>query len=160
MLKAMITGNAYVNVHTDQFGSGEIRGQVEIDDLEFKLRLSPKQEVPAPVVASDGEGEATLELRRDSVRFSVKWEDLTSNVVAGHIHCAPAGSPGAVGVTLVHEPPLDPDDRIRGSFTAPDPGNGCGWMTLDDVLVALVTGNAYVNIHTESNPRGEIRGQV
>jgi hypothetical protein len=31
VLAAMVTGNAYVNVHTSNFLGGEIRGQIEID---------------------------------------------------------------------------------------------------------------------------------
>ena len=160
VLAALVTGNAYVNIHTTNFPGGEIRGQVEIDDLEFEFGLDPEQEFQTPAVVSDGEGEAELSLRRDRVRFKVEWEDLSANVVAGHIHCASAGANGPVGVTLVHEPPLDPDDRIRGSFTGPDAGNGCGWASLGDVLAAMVTGGAYVNIHTTNFPAGEIRGQV
>ena len=34
------------------------------------------------------------------------------------------------------------------------------WADLGDVLAAMLTGNAYVNIHTENFPAGEIRGQV
>jgi hypothetical protein len=62
-------------------------------------------------------------------------------------------------VTLVHEL-LDADDRVRGSFTGPDPGNACGWTTLGDVLAAMASGNAYVNIHTDDFQAGEIRGQI
>jgi len=161
VLAALVAGNAYVNIHTQNFPMGEIRGQIEIDNLEFEFGLDPDQEIQTSPVVSDGEGEAELSLRRNRVRFHVEWEDLTSSVVAGHIHCAPAGANGQVGVTLVHEPPLDPDDRIRGSFTGPDgPPNDCGWTSISDVLVAMVTGNAYVNIHTQSFPMGEIRGQV
>ncbi len=159
MLTALVTGNAYVNIHTENFPGGEIRGQVDIDSLEFDDRLAPVQEVQTPAVVSDGEGESELRLRRGGVRYNVEWEDLTSNVVAGHIHCAPAGSNGPVGVTLVHEP-LDADDRVRGTFTGPDAGTQCPWASLGDVLAALVTGNAYVNIHTANFPGGEIRGQV
>ena len=89
----------------------------------------------------------------------MEWEDLTSAVIMGHIHCAPAGSNGPVGVTLVHEP-LDTDDRVRGSFTGPDAGNACMWADLGDVLGAMASGNAYVNIHTENFRGGEIRGQI
>ena len=77
----------------------------------------------------------------------------------GHIHCAPAGSNGPVGVTLVHEP-LDADDRVRGSFTGPDLPNDCMWDSLGDVLGGDAHRNAYVNIHTENFLAGEIRGQV
>ena len=65
-----------------------------------------------------------------------------------------------MGVTLVHEPPLDPDDRIRGTFTGPDVAEQLWMGHPGDVLTAMVTGNAYVNIHTENFTGGEIRGQV
>ena len=55
-------------------------------------------------------------------------------------------------------------------MTAPDPGNGCGWIDLDDVVTALESGDTYVNVHTNDGvappdtgpgdfPGGEIRGQ-
>ena len=159
VLTALVSGNAYVNIHTDNFGGGEIRGQVEIDSLEFEDRLSPREEVQTPAVVSDGEGESDLRFRRGGMRYNVEWEDLTSNVVAGHIHCAPAGVNGPVGVTLVHES-LGADDSVRGTFTAPDANTQCPWTSFGDVLAALVTGNAYVNIHTENFRAGEIRGQI
>jgi len=129
------------------------------DNSEFEADLDPGQEVQTPAVVSDGEGEAEFIVKRNKIRFEVEWEDLTSGVVAGHIHCAAAGANGLVGVTLIHEP-QGTDDKIKGSFTAPDPGNLCGWTTLNDVLTAMVTGNAYVNIHTTNFPAGEIRGQI
>ncbi len=44
--------------------------------------------------------------------------------------------------------------------TALDAGNVCGWTDLDAVIAAMESGNAYVNVHTEKNGAGEIRGQV
>ena len=157
VLTAMVTGNAYVNVHTANFLPGEIRGQIAPEDLEFEADLDPGQEVQA--VVSDGEGEAEFTLRRDKVRFKLEWDDLTSSAVAAHIHCAPAGSNGDVGVTLLAET-KGTDGKVKGSFRAPDAGNACGWLTLSDVLAAMVTGNAYVNVHTTNFPGGEIRGQI
>jgi hypothetical protein len=159
VLAAISSGEAYVNIHTEINRPGEIRGQLRIDDLEFEFGLSPKEEVATPPVVSDGEGEADLSLRRSGLRYVVEWEDLTSPVVMGHIHCAAKGVNGPVGVTLVHEP-LEADDRVRGTVTAPDAGNACGWLDLGDVLGALAAGNTYVNIHTENFRPGEIRGQV
>ncbi|MGH8873030.1 MAG: CHRD domain-containing protein [Acidimicrobiia bacterium] len=127
------------------------------DDAEFGARLKPSQEVPP--TDSDGDGEVEFTLRRDRVRFELEWEDLTSDVIMAHIHCAPAGVNGPVGVTLLMET-RDPDDRIRGSFTGPDADNGCGWATLGDVIAAVVDGNAYVNVHTTQFTGGEIRGQL
>jgi hypothetical protein len=159
VLGAIASGDAYVNIHTVDFPRGEIRGQLRVDDLEFEFGLDPEQEVRIPPVESNGEGEAELELRRNGVRYNVEWEDLTSAVVMGHIHCGAVGANGPVGVTLVHEP-LQADDRVRDTFTGPDAGNQCMWADLGDVLGALASGNAYVNIHTQNFPTGEIRGQV
>jgi hypothetical protein len=148
VLGAIASGDAYVNIHTVNFPGGEIRGQLRVDDLEFEFGLDPGQEVRIPPVESEGEGEAELELRRNGVRYNVEWEDLTSTVIMGHIHCGAVGANGPVGVTLVHEP-LQPDDRVRDTFTGPDAGTGCMWADLGDVLGALASGNAYVNIHTD-----------
>ncbi len=154
---ALASGEAYVNVHTVNFQSGEIRGQIKPEDLEFEAELDPKQEV-SPVV-SKGEGEAEFTIRRNKVRFKLEWEDLTSDVLFAHIHCNVAGVNGPVGVTLIHEM-MDDEGRVRGSFTGPDPGNGCNWDSLGDVLRAMASGRAYVNVHTVNFQGGEIRGQV
>jgi hypothetical protein len=55
------------------------------------------------------------------------------------------------------------------SVTAPDPGNLCGWIDLNDVVAALESGDTYLNVHTKDEveplhrtldfPGGEIRGQ-
>jgi len=129
------------------------------DSSEFEADLDPGQEVQTPAVVSDGEGEAEFTVKRNKVRFELEWEDLTSSVLFAHIHCAAAGANGPVGVTLIHETKRA-DGKVRGSFSAPDAGNACGWTTLGQVLSAMVTGNAYVNVHTANFPMGEIRGQV
>ena len=58
-----------------------------------------------------------------------------------------------------------------GEITAPNAVNACGWTSLWDVLNAMRSGNAYVNVHTNDGvaptntgpgdfPGGEIRGQI
>jgi hypothetical protein len=153
----MVTGNAYVNVHTPTYPTGEIRGQVEPEDLEFEADLDPGQETAD--VDSEGEGEAEFTVKRNKIRYELEWEDLTTGAVAAHIHCAATGVDGPVGVTLLSKT-KGTDGKVKGSFKAPDEGNQCGWTSLNDVLTAMVTGNAYVNVHTPTYPTGEIRGQV
>lgn len=97
-----------------------------------------------------------------------------NNVTASHVHCAAAGVNGPVGVTLYRgsagSGPLN-GVIASGVLTAPDPNNACGWQTMDDVLAAMASGNAYVNVHTNDGvdptntgpgdfPGGEIRGQA
>ena len=126
-------------------------------DLEFETDLDPGQETAA--VDSDGEGEAEFELKNGLVRFELEWEDLTASAVAAHIHCAVAGVDGGVGVTLFATA-QGTDGEVEGSFSGPNAVNSCGWVDLADVVAAMVTGGAYVNVHTPAFPAGEIRGQI
>jgi hypothetical protein len=129
------------------------------DSSEFEADLDPGQEVQTPAVVSYGEGEAEFTVKRNKIRFELEWEDLTSPAAAAHIHCGAVGANGPVGVTLLSET-KGTDGRVKGSFKDPDEGNQCGWASLSDVLTAMVTGNAYVNVHTPNFQGGEIRGQI
>jgi len=127
-------------------------------DLKFETELSGAAERPEPVV-TEGVGEAKFESDGTSVVFELKWDDLTTPAVAAHIHCGGPEETGPVGVTLFAGA-MDTEGEVEGTFTAPDPDNACGWEDLADVLGAMSTGDAYVNVHTTQHPGGEIRGQV
>jgi hypothetical protein len=139
----------------------------------FVAPLNGNEEVPAR--DTNARGVATFKLSEDGTELSYKLIVANiENVVFAHIHCAPVGVNGPVGVTLFHGDPIV--GRFDGvlaeeTITAPDPGNGCGWLTLDDVVAALNSGDTYVNVHTNDGvappntgpgdfPGGEIRGQV
>jgi hypothetical protein len=126
----------------------------------FRAHLSGENEVPP--VDTDAQGQVVFRLDRSGTELTYKL--IVANiedVVAAHIHCAPAGENGPVGVTLfVGGPTSDDGVLAQGTITAPDDGNGCGWQSLDDVIAAMRSGVAYVNVHTVANPPGEIRGQV
>jgi hypothetical protein len=83
------------------------------------------------------------------------------SIVAAHIHCAPAGVNGPVGVTLFSGSPVTINGILaQGPILAPNAANGCGWADLDDLIAALDSGDTYVNVHTLSTLSGEIRGQL
>jgi CHRD domain len=127
-------------------------------ELKFEAELSGSAERPTPVV-TEGVGEAKFAFGETSVEFELKWDDLTTPAFAAHIHCGSAEEAGPVGVTLFSGP-MDSEGEVQGTFSAPDPGNRCGWEDLADVLDAMQTGDAYVNIHTTQHRGGEIRGQI
>lgn len=126
----------------------------------FTAHLSGGEEVPP--VATSAQGQAAFMFNADLSAMAFKLVAANiENVVAAHIHCAPAGVSGPVGVTLFSGGPVSPNGSLAdGSAAAPDAGNSCSWAGLQDVLTAIETGNAYVNVHTQANPRGEIRGQI
>ncbi len=91
-------------------------------------------------------------MSKDGTELSYKVNVANiENVFAAHIHCGAVGVNGPVGVTLFTGAPGG--GRINGilaegTITAPDPGNGCGWADLADVMAAMSSGNTYVNVHT------------
>jgi hypothetical protein len=139
----------------------------------FKASLSGAQEVPVRETDASGTVAFRWNGPRTVSHFTLSVSNI-NNVFAAHIHCGAAGVNGPVGVTLfMGMPASGPFSGVlaRGTLTAPDPGNACGWLTLQDVFNAMNSGNTYVNVHTNdgveppnSGPgdfqSGEIRGQL
>jgi hypothetical protein len=125
----------------------------------FRAHLSGGEEVPP--VGTTATGQAVFQLNSSGTSLNYKLIVANiDNVFAAHIHCAPAGANGGVGVTLFSSPTSGPVNGIlaEGTITAPE---GCGWADLDAVVAAMRSGNAYVNVHTRpGTPSGEIRGQI
>ena len=135
-----------------------LAGTAYANALKFTAELTGAQERPTPV-QTEGEGEAKFESDGTSVAFELKWKNLSSPAFAAHIHCGGPEEAGPVGVTLFTGT-MGTEGEVQGSFTAPDPDNLCGWEDLADVLEAMATGGAYVNVHSTQFRGGEIRGQV
>lgn len=133
-------------------------GVAHAKDLRFGAELTGDQERPIPVETA-GEGEAKFETDGSTVVFELKWKELTSSAFAAHIHCGGPEVAGPVGVTLFSGS-MGTEGEVQSSFSGPDPGNVCGWLTLEEVLEAVAINNAYVNVHSEDFRGGEIRGQL
>lgn len=127
----------------------------------FVAHLDQDQTAPPAAVQTNATGQAIIKERGDGeLGFRVLVAGL-ENAVAAHIHCGPVGVAGPVGVTLFLSAPIDVNGILAvGTITEPDAGNACGWSDNFDVIDAIETGNAYVNVHTLQNPPGEIRGQL
>jgi len=139
----------------------------------FVAPLAGGSEVPARDTSATGVAKFKLHEDGTALLFKINVGDI-DNVVAAHIHCAPAGVNGPIGVTLFMAAPAGGavhGTLAEGTITAPDAGNSCGWTDLASVLAALESGNTYVNVHTSDGvappntgpgdfPGGEIRGQV
>jgi hypothetical protein len=125
----------------------------------FRAHLRGGEEVPA--VDTDAQGQVIVKFNKDgSLSYKLIVANI-ENVRVAHIHCGVAGVNGPVGVTLYGGPTVTTNGVLaQATVTAPDEGNGCGWQTIADVLAAAQAGGAYVNVHTDANPPGEIRGQL
>ncbi|GBD00599.1 hypothetical protein HRbin18_00309 [bacterium HR18] len=144
LIQALLAGELYVNVHTAQYPAGEIRGQIRLaSGTALRARLTPSQE--SHDVMSNGYGVAELTFTPAGLVYHITVVDLSGPVQAAHFHYGAAGVDGPV----VH--PI--------SFS----GNQASgvWTNLpDSLIVALLTGHLYLNVHTTQYPAGEIRGQV
>ncbi|TAH39402.1 MAG: CHRD domain-containing protein [Planctomycetota bacterium] len=135
-------GNMYVNVHTSAHPNGAIRGQLEARPLRFGARLNGRQEVPP--VSTNAMGVASFEVNPDqSITYDVRTSGLSAT--AAHIHTGKFGTNGGILFTLQGGP-----TEWTGR-TAP--------MTNAEFTMLQENG-LYVNVHTNANPNGEIRGQI
>ena len=129
----------------------------------FAAPLSGAEEVPS--VPTRATGVATFQLSRDGSQLSYRINVANiQGVGAVHIHCAPFGLNGPVGVTLFTGGPTGAVNGVlvQNVIVAPNPGNGCGWLDLAATVAAMRSGATYVNVHTipPGVPSGEIRGQI
>ena len=156
-------GELYVlaNSTGTPFGdSGVVLRIVPDNRRHFRANLSGAEEVPPVDTDAAGLGHCQVNTAETTARFTLGVRNI-EDVLAAHIHCAPAGANGPVGVTLFSGGPVTVQGILaRGTITAPDPGNGCGWSTVDDIIAALRSDDTYVNVHTIAHPPGEIRGQI
>lgn len=118
---------------------------------------------------SPATGLATLELSaaRDSIAYQLKVQGI-ENVTMAHIHVS--AEPGADGPPAVWLfPAAPPATLIPGEFTGPlaagdfTAANFVGPLagkTVTDLLASIREDRAYVNVHTEQFPAGEVRGQL
>ncbi len=134
---------------------GTVRGKI------FTASLTGAEEVPP--VSTMASGEATFVLSDDGTQlaYTVTVSGI-SDVLAAHIHLAPAGSNGPVVAGLFGGKIVGPFDGIlaQGTITAADLKGLLAGMSLDSLIAEIKAGNTYVNVHTTANPPGELRGQI
>ncbi len=111
----------------------------------FKGRLSrlPVDRPTAPQLRGQGSVEATL--NGDELVLTAKFEGLSSPATAAHIHRAPVARRGPVAFTV--EVPAVATGELRDTITL-----------TNAQLEQLREGLYYLQIHTEGNPGGELRG--
>lgn len=140
--------------------SATMVNMVHAGEQKFTATLSGDQEVPP--VTSSAKGWAWVNPSEESVWFEVNVTGI-DKVTAAHIHNAKSGENGDVVVTLFKsDSPTEPKDGTlaEGNFTAADLEGPMKGKALSDLATAMKNGETYVNVHTEANKNGEIRGQL
>lgn len=151
LTQSLLTGSIYANVHTAPNPGGEIRGQVTMADGFFAdAELLGGAEVPP--VATEGMGTAGFRLSENALVFDVSYAGLRGAFTASHFHRGTVGVNGPVvfdiGSTFV-------GGTARSAWTSLSAPALTATDVCDYLLDAL-----YVNVHSTTNPGGEIRGNL
>jgi hypothetical protein len=142
--------------------------------VNLTATLSPANE-PSVTGNPTGSGTftATLDTSTNVFTYVATFTGLTANASLGHIHgpFVPGGASTSAGVILNFDPAITPGVTFTGLRTA-TAGTASGTITLnsslqlttaingDSLRKLILAGLTYVNIHTATNPGGEIRGQI
>lgn len=131
--------------------------------VQLNATLSGGAEAPNKVnTGALGTAVVSIDTTNKEITVSVQVFNLPTGATGGHIH---VGAEDTAGPVIFN---LEPTAGTTGDFTLNarlSSGNLVvratqGINTIDDAIQALSGGNCYVNIHTTTNPGGEIRGQL
>ena len=153
LITEILTGNVYVNIHTSDNPSGEIRGQLSIGQGTGTILLLDGEQV-VPAVSTVGTGTGFLKINNDktSIEYDITISGINpDSVTAAHFHNSGFGSNGGIvkDITFV-------GNHAEGVWTTTDGTQPLTAFLVNEVLASRI----YVNVHTLENPAGEIRGQA
>ncbi|MBI3124576.1 MAG: CHRD domain-containing protein [Ignavibacteriales bacterium] len=152
LLRELVKGRLYMNVHTSANAGGEIRGQVLLNSgASFTAKMDGSQEVPAVTTTATGTGSFVLSANGTQLTYNITVNGLSGAITGSHFHNAAAGTGGGVVKAFTFN-----GNTASGVWTSADAN-----QPLTDLLLSeLLKGKLYVNVHTSANAGGEIRGQV
>jgi alcohol dehydrogenase (cytochrome c) len=113
----------------------------------FRARLSPLPVNRQTVTTMTGVGQVRATLAGSRLTVSGSFEGMSSAATSAHIHGAPPGQHGPLAQRL------DVSGAADGEIS--------GTVDLTEEQVAALHSNAlYVQVHSEGNPGGELRGWI
>ena len=137
--------------------------------------LSGYEEVPVVSTLASGEFRAMIDRDDQNIDYELTYSGLQGTVLQAHIHvaqlsvngsiviwlCGTATNPGPAGTQACPQ-----SGTITGTIAAANVIAGATASQqltagdLAEVIAAIRVGVAYVNVHTNLSPGGEIRGQT
>lgn len=130
--------------------AGGTPARITADNIQLRALLNPTEEVPTPTgnVAA-ARGTFTAATTKTPTGATLQWRltfsNLTGPAVAAHLHTGARGVAGPVSLPLC----------------GPCTSGVTGTAEIDSALLSAIQNDGvYANVHTPTNPRGEIRAQV
>ncbi len=130
-------------------------------DKSFKAMLSGNESVPA--VETMARGDATFTVAKDekALSYYVTVSDI-ENVTAAHIHLGKKGENGPPVALITKEKRAGKfsGTLAEGTITKNELMGPMMGKSVEDLIKQIEKGDAYLNVHTDKYPNGEIRGQI
>ncbi|OGG55371.1 MAG: hypothetical protein A3F84_06175 [Candidatus Handelsmanbacteria bacterium RIFCSPLOWO2_12_FULL_64_10] len=141
--EAIYDTSAVVDPTTAHRLSGSISpGRISETVTTFVAALNGAQENPAVTTTAGGTG--TFVLTDTGLHFSLRVNGLSGPITGAHFHNAATGTNGGVVQPIAFN-----GNTASGAWAIPPA-----------MVTELLAGRIYVNVHTATNPGGEIRGQL
>ncbi len=130
--------------------------------LSFTAALHGGGEVPAISTGAAGTATVTWNTTTKAGTYNVQVYNLPSGAVASHIHVGASNVTGPVVINFTVPTGISNDFVLSGTFACTDlvPRQPQGINSCEDFEQALLLNNTYVNVHSQVNGGGEVRGQL
>ena len=142
---------------------GVMSGSAWAQSSEMVAKLTGGDEAPN-TVNSGAFGTATVRVDEGTgdITYTIRVVNLPSGVVAAHFHVGAEKTAGPVIINIEVPTTASNDFTLTGTVNVADfvPRPDQGIRSESDVLQAILGENTYLNVHSQVNPGGEIRGQV
>ena len=146
----------------------------EAHNNQFLAFLTGFQEVPSVSTVAEGVFQARAADDNNSFEYVLVFDGIQGNVQQVHIHFAQKAVNGPIviwlcGTTALPGPAgtqtCPQSGTIRGTITganvlASPPTQQLAAGEIQEIIRAMRSGAAYVNVHSSISPGGEIRGQI
>ncbi len=144
-VQELLDGNLYINIHSTAFPSGEIRGQLVLDEeFSFSFPLDESQADACAGTGSAAVGNADVTLKRGGREMTVNLTHNVSSPIDGHVHRGAACVSGPILFGF-------------SQFTSPIKEF---WYLGAADIIDMFQKELYVNVHSTAFPVEEIRGQI
>ena len=131
-------------------------------EKSFHAKLTGKDEVPS--VKTKATGEVKFKLSSDGKELSYILDVKNiENATAAHIHLGKKGKSGPPVANLFTGPKKENNfsgELSKGTLTTTELSGDLMGKSITDLVKLIKSGELYVNVHTDANPDGAIRGQI
>jgi hypothetical protein len=128
----------------------------------FTATMTGSEEVPPKNTQATGSAKFVSSSDGNSMTYRIRVAHI-NGVTMAHIHSGSIGKNGPIVVTLFKSAtPTGPMNGplSQGTITSANLEGSLKGKTISDLVKLINDGKAYANVHTQQNPKGEIRGQI